>query len=66
MHACATTGTTTPDPDSSFDLIAHLPPHGGQAVAQARLNSRTPLVPPKPNEFDWTTSTRTSRAVFGT
>lgn len=37
----------------------------GEFAQGARPNNSTPLVPPKPKEFDCTTSTRTSRAVFG-
>ena len=35
-------------------------------VDQTRENTRVPLVPPKPNELDSTTSTFASRAVCGT
>src|SRR5450432_2645404 len=38
--------------------------HGG--YAQTRRNTRVPLVPPKPNEFDRATSTGVWRAVCGT
>ena len=41
-------------------------PPASKRTHQTRLNTRVPLVPPKPKPFDIATSIFASRAVFGT
>src|SRR5690348_6700536 len=45
---------------------AHADRGGARSAIQTRLNSRVPLVPPKPNELEIAMSILPSRAVFGT